>query len=81
MTEESWPIGPGGGVGAAPRHLVDRTVSGVTAGRLPWGTLTVDTVDALLLGLLAGTASAVAAEPRLRADRPGGGTDGPRVHP
>jgi CrcB protein len=45
-----------GGVGAVLRFLVDRAVSGRTAGSFPYGTLVVNLSGALLLGLLSGLA-------------------------
>lgn len=50
----------GGAAGALSRFLVDRAVTARTAdGRLPWGTLVVNLVGSVLLGLLAGAGSAV----------------------
>ena len=46
----------GGAMGAPARYLADRWVSARTDG-FPWGTITVNVVGSLLLGVLAGFAS------------------------
>ena len=48
----------GGAVGAACRYVVDFVVSQRAGGVFPWGTWTVNITGALLLGALAGYASA-----------------------
>lgn len=45
----------GGAVGAGARHLVGRTTVTLFGPAFPWGTLTVNLVGGLLMGLLAGT--------------------------
>jgi CrcB protein len=45
----------GGAVGAGARHLVGRATLGLFGPGFPWGTLTVNIVGGLLMGLLAGT--------------------------
>jgi CrcB protein len=45
----------GGAVGAGARHLVGRATLGLFGPGFPWGTLTVNLVGGLLMGLLAGT--------------------------
>jgi CrcB protein len=47
----------GGAVGATCRFLIDRAVTQRTGGTLPWGTLLVNVIGSLLLGLLAGAGS------------------------
>lgn len=44
----------GGAVGAGARHLVARATLAVFGLAFPWGTLTVNVVGGLLMGLLAG---------------------------
>ena len=44
----------GAAVGAPLRWLTDRWVTTRTAGRFPWGTLTVNVAGSLVLGLLTG---------------------------
>lgn len=46
----------GAGVGAPCRYLVDTTVTARAGARLPWGTLTVNLLGSLALGVLAGLA-------------------------
>ncbi len=46
----------GAAVGAPLRYLVDRSVQGRRDGVFPWGTLTVNVVGSLALGLLAAVA-------------------------
>ncbi|GAA0316223.1 fluoride efflux transporter CrcB [Actinoallomurus spadix] len=46
----------GGAVGAPSRYLIDRFVQRRVAGVLPWGTLTVNLIGCLILGLLTGAA-------------------------
>jgi fluoride exporter len=48
----------GGAVGAPARYLTDLAVQSRHSSRLPWGTLTVNVVGSLVLGLVAGLASA-----------------------
>lgn len=45
----------GGAVGAGARHLVGRATLVLFGPGFPWGTLTVNLVGGLLMGLLAGT--------------------------
>jgi len=47
----------GAAVGAPARYLVDRTISAHHDSLLPWGTLTVNVVGSLVLGLLTGLGS------------------------
>lgn len=44
----------GSAIGAPGRYLVDRAVQARHDGVMPWGTLTVNVVGSLLLGLLTG---------------------------
>lgn len=47
----------GGAVGAGARHLVGRLTLAAFGPAFPWGTLTVNLVGGLLMGLLAGALS------------------------
>ena len=47
-------VAAGAAVGAPMRYLTDRTVQRAHPTLFPWGTLTVNVVGSLLLGLLAG---------------------------
>ncbi|MFF4172210.1 fluoride efflux transporter FluC [Streptomyces sp. NPDC001744] len=47
-------VAAGGAVGASLRHLTDRAVQARHGTAFPWGTLTVNVVGSLLLGLLTG---------------------------
>ena len=49
----------GAAVGAPLRYLVDRAVQGRHDSLFPWGTLTVNVVGSLILGVLVGGANAV----------------------
>jgi CrcB protein len=49
----------GGAVGAAARFLADRAITARWGRTLPWGTLAVNLVGSLLLGLLAGAGGAL----------------------
>jgi len=49
----------GAAIGAPARYLTDRTVQARHDSVFPWGTLTVNVVASLLLGVLAGAADAV----------------------
>lgn len=53
----------GGAVGAGARHLVGRAMLARLGPAWPWGTLTVNVVGGLLMGLLAGALARGAAEP------------------
>ncbi|MFD0313199.1 fluoride efflux transporter CrcB [Streptomyces flavalbus] len=55
----------GGMVGAPLRYLTDRAVQSRHDSVFPWGTLTVNVVGSLLLGLLTGAAVAGAADSHL----------------
>lgn len=46
----------GGAIGAPSRYLIDRLVQQRHDGVFPWGTLTVNLIGCLVLGLLAGAA-------------------------
>lgn len=46
----------GAAIGAPARYLVDRAVQARLGGRFPWGTLTVNVVGSLILGVLVGAA-------------------------
>ena len=46
----------GGAVGAPSRYLLDGYIQSKTDSRFPWGTLTINAVGSLLLGLLTGLA-------------------------
>ncbi|GAA4624083.1 fluoride efflux transporter CrcB [Actinoallomurus vinaceus] len=46
----------GGAVGAPSRYLIDRYVQRRRQSVFPWGTLTVNLIGCLILGLLAGAA-------------------------
>ncbi|MFJ8598896.1 fluoride efflux transporter CrcB [Streptomyces shenzhenensis] len=56
----------GGMVGAPLRYLTDRAVQRRHDTGFPWGTLTVNVVGCLVLGLLAGAATAGAASGRVQ---------------
>lgn len=47
----------GAAVGAPTRYLVDRAIQGRHDSVLPWGTLTVNLVGSLILGVLTGLAA------------------------
>lgn len=49
----------GGAVGAPTRYLLDRYVQRRHESVFPWGTLTVNVIGCLVLGLLAGAAHAL----------------------
>jgi CrcB protein len=49
----------GGTIGAPARYLIDRYVQRRRPGVLPWGTLAVNLIGCLLLGLLTGGARAL----------------------
>lgn len=49
----------GGAVGAPVRYLVDRALAARTGSALPWGTFTVNATGSLLLGTVAGAATAL----------------------
>jgi CrcB protein len=49
----------GGGVGAPSRYLIDRYVQRRHDSAFPWGTLTVNLIGCLILGLLTGAAHAL----------------------
>lgn len=49
-------VGAAGAVGAVARYLVDGAVQDRNSGSFPFGTLTVNVVGSLVLGLLAGIA-------------------------
>lgn len=54
----------GGAVGAAARHLTGQAMLSATGPGYPWGTLTINIVGGMLMGLLVGTlARSVADEP------------------
>lgn len=53
----------GGAVGAPLRYLVDLAVQRRHTSRMPWGTVTVNVVGSLVLGLVLGAASAGVASP------------------
>jgi CrcB protein len=53
-------VGLGAAVGAPSRYLTDRWVQSRRPGRFPWGTLTVNVLASLVLGLLTGAANSVA---------------------
>lgn len=48
----------GGAVGAPARLLLDRAVQSRLGGAFPWGTLCVNVIGSLILGILAGAATA-----------------------
>ncbi|MEV3988818.1 fluoride efflux transporter CrcB [Streptomyces sp. NPDC049837] len=60
-----WVIA-GAAVGAPLRYLTDRAVQARHDSVFPWGTLTVNVVGCLVLGVLTGAAVAGAASPGLR---------------
>ncbi|MCW3845921.1 fluoride efflux transporter CrcB [Sphingomonas sp. LB-2] len=47
----------GGAVGAGARHLTGRATLALLGPNYPWGTLTVNLIGGLLMGVLAGTVS------------------------
>jgi CrcB protein len=49
-------VGAAGAVGAVGRYLLDGAVQDRTAGPFPFGTLTVNLIGSLVLGVLAGIA-------------------------
>jgi fluoride exporter len=51
----------GAAVGAPLRYLVDRAVQGRHDSLFPWGTLTVNIIGSLILGVLIGGATAIPA--------------------
>ncbi len=51
----------GAAVGAPLRYLVDRAVQGRHDSLFPWGTLTVNVIGSLVLGVLIGGATAIPA--------------------
>ncbi|MEX5633159.1 fluoride efflux transporter CrcB [Parafrankia sp. FMc2] len=55
----------GAAVGAPLRYLTDRAVQARHPSRFPWGTLTVNVVASLVLGLVTGAAAAGAASDSL----------------
>ncbi|WP_405012136.1 fluoride efflux transporter CrcB [Kitasatospora sp. NBC_01539] len=63
----NWLLVVVGAMAGAPlRYLTDRAVQARHDSVFPWGTFTVNTVGCLVLGLLAGAASAGAASPELQ---------------
>lgn len=54
-----WLVCLGAAVGAPARYLLDRAVQARHDSVFPWGTWSVNVVGCLLLGLLAGAATAV----------------------
>jgi fluoride exporter len=48
-------VGVAGALGAVARYLVDGAVQDRTSGLFPFGTITVNVIGSLILGLLAGT--------------------------
>lgn len=57
MSAPDWPlVALGGAAGACLRYVVDRAVQARHESVFPWGTLTVNVVGSLLLGLVAGAA-------------------------
>jgi CrcB protein len=51
-------VGAAAALGAVLRYLVDRAVQARTAGVYPWGTLTVNVVGSLVLGVVVGLGAA-----------------------
>jgi len=49
----------GGAVGAGARHLTGRAALGLFGPDYPWGTLAVNLIGGLLMGVLAGTVSRI----------------------
>jgi CrcB protein len=49
-------VGLAGGIGSASRYLIDGAVQDRTSGLMPFGTLTVNVIGSLLLGVLTGLA-------------------------
>jgi fluoride exporter len=49
-------VGLAGGIGSASRYLVDGAVQDRTSGSMPFGTLTVNAIGSLVLGVLTGLA-------------------------
>ena len=43
-----------GGIGAVARYLIDGTVQDRTSGSVPWGTMTVNMIGSLVMGLVTG---------------------------
>lgn len=60
MSAALW-VALGAAVGAPARYLVDRALQTRFPGRFPWGTLTVNVVGSLLIGVLVGAAPALPA--------------------
>ncbi|MGA5097445.1 fluoride efflux transporter CrcB [Streptomyces lavendulocolor] len=59
-------VAAGAAVGAPLRYLTDRAVQARHDSVFPWGTFTVNVAGCLVLGLLAGAATAGAGSPGLR---------------
>lgn len=57
----------GGAVGAPLRYVTDLAVQRWHGGRFPWGTLAVNVLGSLLLGILLGLAAAGAVSPEVLA--------------
>ena len=45
-------VGIGGALGACSRYMVSQMLAGRHPGRMPWGTITVNLVGCLLIGML-----------------------------
>lgn len=56
----------GGGIGAGLRHLVGRAALAIAGPGWPWGTLTVNLLGGLLMGLLAGVLARTGGSENLR---------------
>lgn len=50
-----FPVMLGGAIGAGARHLVGRAVLALVGPGFPWGTMTINVVGGLHMGLLAGS--------------------------
>jgi fluoride exporter len=57
VLDDLW-VALGAAVGAPLRYLIDRAVQARHKSRFPWGTFTVNMIGSLILGALAGAATA-----------------------
>ncbi|WP_114394251.1 fluoride efflux transporter CrcB [Oleisolibacter albus] len=61
-------VAAGGAIGSVARYLCMKVVAGWIGGEFPWGTLTVNIVGGLIMGIVAGAAGTIwSPSPELRA--------------